>query len=232
MAAEYPKIVKNRKLNRTLTNPMISKMKCVIFAGGTDYGTSPAISPDDLVIAADSGYNACRARGITPHLAVGDWDSLEDTDMECQRVNLPVDKDDTDTLAAIRIGIERGFREFHIICGTGGRIDHTIANMQSLVFLAKQCKRGFLYDEGSVVTAVTDGEMLFPVGAKGGVGVFAADGNAQGVTIKGLKYTLDNAVLTADFPVGVSNSFVGKESVIAVKKGTLYVVFPTGVFPL
>lgn len=206
--------------------------KCVIFAGGTDFGASPVIFPDDLVIAADAGYEACRARGITPQLAVGDWDSLGDVDIECQRVDLPVDKDDTDTLAAIRIGIDRGFEEFHICCGTGGRIDHTIANMQCLVFLAKQRKRGFLYDESSVITAVTDGEVRFAASAKGGIGIFAADGTAQGVTIKGLKYTLENAVLTADFPVGVSNSFIGQESVAAVKKGTLYVVFPAEVFPV
>lgn len=206
--------------------------KCVIFAGGTDFGVAPAISPDDLVIAADSGYLACKKRGITPDLAVGDWDSLGNSAVECQRVDLPVDKDDTDTLAAIRIGVERGFWEFHICCGTGGRLDHTIANMQCLVFLAKQGKRGFLYDDGSVVTAVTEGEIRFPAAARGGVGVFAADGTADGVDIKGLKYTVENAVLTADFPVGVSNSFIGQESVISVKKGTLFVVFPTDVFPV
>ena len=206
--------------------------KCVIFAGGTDFGVAPAISPDDLVIAADAGYLACRVRKITPDLAVGDWDSLGDMVVDCERVDLPAEKDDTDTLAAIRIGIQRGFREFHICCGTGGRIDHTLANMQCLVFLAKQGKKGFLYDTGSVVTAVSDGEIRFAASAKGGVGVFAADGTAQGVTIKGLKYTVENAVLTADFPVGVSNSFIGQESVVAVKKGTLFVVFPTDVFPV
>ena len=215
-----------------LTALTVSSMKCVIFAGGTDLGFTPPISPEDFVIAADAGYAACRARGIMPDLAVGDWDSLGDMAIECQREDLPVDKDDTDTLAAIRIGIDKGFQEFHICCGTGGRIDHTIANMQCLVFLSKQGKRGFLYDEVSVVTAVTEGEIRFAASAKGGVGVFAADGTARGVTVKGLKYTLENAVLTGDFPVGVSNSFTGEESVIAVKKGTLYVVFPTGVFPI
>ena len=215
-----------------MTALMVSDMKCVIFAGGTDFGVAPIISPEDLVIAADAGYLACRVRKITPDLAVGDWDSLGDMVVDCERVDLPAEKDDTDTLAAIRIGIQRGFREFHICCGTGGRIDHTLANMQCLVFLSKQGKKGFLYDTGSVVTAVSDGEIRFAASAKGGVGVFAADGTAQGVTIKGLKYTVENAVLTADFPVGVSNSFIGQESVVAVKKGTLYVVFPTGVFPV
>ena len=206
--------------------------KCVIFAGGTDFGVAPAISPEDLVIAADAGYLACKVRKLTPHVAVGDWDSLGDMVIDCERVDLPADKDDTDTLAAIRIGMERGFDEFHICCGTGGRIDHTLANMQCLILLAKQGKRGFLYDTGSVVTAVTDGEVRFAASAKGVVGVFAADGTAQGVDIKGLKYTLEDGVLTADFPVGVSNSFIGQESVVAVKKGTLFVVFPTNVFPV
>ena len=215
-----------------MTAHMVNKMKCVIFAGGTDYGVAPSISPDDLVIAADAGYLACKVRKIMPDLAVGDWDSLGNMAIDCERVDLPVDKDDTDTLAAIRIGIERGFDEFHICCGTGGRIDHTLANMQCLVFLAKQGKRGFLYDTSMVMTAVTDGEVRFPAGAKGGIGVFAAEGIAQGVTIKGPRYTLEDAVMTADFPVGASNSFTGEESVIAVKKGTLFVVFPTAVFPV
>lgn len=219
-------------MNLTALTGSKNMKKCVIFAGGTDFGAAPAVSSEDFVIAADGGYSACVKRGIIPDLAVGDWDSLGDTKINCERVDLPVDKDDTDTLAAIRIGIERGFREFHILCGTGGRIDHTIANMQCLVFLAKRGKRGFLYDDGSVVTAVSEGEIRFAASARGGVGVFAAEGTAYGVTIEGLKYTLDNAVMTADFPVGVSNSFIGQESVVAVKKGTLYVVFPTEVFPV
>lgn len=206
--------------------------KCVIFGGGTDFGVVPVISPEDFVICADGGYDCCMAKGIVPDLAVGDWDSVSAVPVDCERVDLPVDKDDTDTLAALRIGIEKGYEEFHVYCGTGGRIDHTLANMQCLVFLAKQGKRGFLFDEKSVVTAVTDGKLRFPAAAKGDVSVFAADGTAQGVDIKGLKYTLENAEMTADFPVGVSNSFVGQESVIAVKKGTLFVVFPATAFPL
>ena len=206
--------------------------KCVIFGGGTDYGFVPMISSDDFVICADGGYDACRAKGIAPDLAVGDWDSVSEVPLDCERVDLPVDKDNTDTLAAVRIGIDKGFEEFHIYCGTGGRIDHTVANMQCLVFLAKQRKIGFLYDDGAVVTAVTDGTVRFPADARGIVSVFAAEGAAHGVDIKGLKYSLENAEIMADFPVGVSNSFVGQDSVIAVKKGTLYVVFPTTTFPV
>lgn len=206
--------------------------KCVIFGGGTDFGVVPSVSFGDFVICADGGYDACRGKGIVPDLAVGDWDSVREMPVDCERVDLPRDKDDTDMLAAIRIGVDKGYEEFHIYCGTGGRIDHTVANMQCLVFLAKLGKRGFLYDDGAVVTAVNDGAVRFPSDAKGGISVFAADGAAQGVDIKGLKYCLENAVMTRDFPVGVSNSFIGQESVVAVKKGTLYVVFPTEVFPV
>ena len=200
--------------------------KCVIFAAGSCFEPLPEINDGDLVIAADAGYKNCIAANVEPDIAVGDWDSLEAPPLGCQTVNLPVEKDVTDTFAAIQAGIERGYDEFHILGGTGGRIDHTVANLQSLVYLSKRGKRGYLYDENSVITAITDGRLEFSALDGGDVGVFAADGDAEGVTISGLKYIAEGVTLTADFPLGVSNSFVGRAAYISVDKGTLTVVFP------
>lgn len=202
--------------------------KCVIIGAGSFFGGLPAINGEDFVIAADGGYDICKGLEIVPSLAVGDWDSLNVRPDGCPCADLPVEKNDTDTLASIRIGIERGFDEFHIFGGTGGRADHTLANMQSLVFLSKLGKKGFLYGEREIVTAVTDSAICFSENAKGDISVFAADGTAEGVYETGLKYFLEDAVVTSDFPIGVSNSFVGKRSRIEVKKGSLYIFFPLG----
>ena len=199
--------------------------KCIIIGAGDFFGMIPDINEGDFVIAADAGYINCLAAGISPDLAVGDWDSAP-APTGVERIDLPVEKDDTDTLAAIRIGLEKGFDEFHIFGGTGGRIDHTFANMQCLVFLSKRGKRGFLHDENAVITAITDGRIeLLPL-ESGDVSVFSVDGTAEGVSVIGLKYRADDIALTADFPLGVSNSFVGRPAVIEVKRGTLLAVLP------
>ena len=208
--------------------------RCVIIGAGESASPEKSdIRPNDFVIAADGGYSKCKNLGIIPHLAVGDWDSLGAAPTDCPTAVLPVEKDDTDTLAAIRKGLEKGCCEFHIYCGTGGkRFDHTVANMQCLVFLSKQNRKGYLYDENTVITAITNGSAEFSETAKGDISVFAADGTAHGVTETGLKYSLENALVTSDFPIGVSNSFTGQPSKITVTDGTLYIIFPRGEFPL
>ncbi|MCM1055798.1 MAG: thiamine diphosphokinase [Bacteroides sp.] len=203
--------------------------KCVIIGAGSFYGHLPRISEEDYVIAADGGCRYCEMCGITPDLAIGDMDSLEEVPEDYPFKQLPVKKDDTDTLAAIRLGLRKRYEKFHIIAGTGGRTDHTIANMQCLVFLSKQGKAGFLYDERLIITAITDSSIVFPEDAEGIVSVFAAGDSALGVNERGLKYSLNDADLTNSFPIGVSNSFKGEKSRISVKSGTLFVTFPIDV---
>ncbi|MCM1487460.1 MAG: thiamine diphosphokinase [Firmicutes bacterium] len=206
--------------------------RCIIIGAGEYYGGAFEIKDGDYVISADGGYLHCEKMGIKPDLAVGDWDSLAAAPKGCEIFDLPVEKDDTDTLAAIRIGLEKGFDEFHILFGTGGRLDHTLANMQCLVYLADCGKRGYLYGKKQVVTAVRNESVSFSEKAAGDISVFAADGTACGVTETGLKYSLDNYDVTSAFPIGVSNSFVGTRSVISVKNGALYIIFPLGEMPL
>lgn len=185
-------------------------------------------SAEDLVIAADGGYLFLEKMGIEPDLLIGDFDSMEGnrdwSGKGFQVMELPEKKDDTDILAAIREGMGRGCEEFHIFGGTGGRIDHTIANLQCLSFLSKRGCRGFLYGMDSLMLAVTDGRVDFPKDRKGIVAVFSFGDRAEGVTLKGLKYELADAVLTNDYPIGVSNEFIGRESSISVRRGTLLLV--------
>lgn len=203
--------------------------KCIIIGAGDFFGVPVKIDANDLVIAADGGYRHCIDCGITPDTVIGDLDSLGDKPDGCALLRLPIEKDDTDALAAIRYGLREGYEEFHMLGGTGGRFDHTVANMQSLVFLSKQKKKGFLYGKDCIVTAVTDRSAAFPENASGTVSVFSAEDRAEGVCETGLKYSLNDAVITNDFPIGVSNSFTGEKSLITVKKGTLHIIYPINV---
>ena len=182
--------------------------------------------PGDLVIAADGGFAALEGLGLSPDLVVGDFDSLGHRPDHPHVVALPVEKDDTDMHSAIRLGWERGYRAFRLYGGTGGRIDHTLANIQSLAWLASQRGRGWLVGPDWTATVLSDGGALtLEAGRQGTVSVFCLGDRAEGVDIQGLKYGLSDGVLTADYPLGVSNSFLGRESRVSVRRGKLLVLW-------
>ena len=177
---------------------------CYVVGAGENFGLDFQPATGDLVIAADAGLRYLEEQGIRADLVIGDFD----------------------TLAAVREGIRAGYTSFHIYCGTGGRIDHTMANLQVLAYLSANNMRGFLFDNGTVITAITNGSLCFGKILCGYVSVFSCSEKAEGVTLCGLKYELNHATLTNTFPVGVSNEFIGRESSISVGSGTLYIVFP------
>ena len=167
-----------------------------------------------------------QAHGVDPDLVVGDFDSLGHRPDHPHVVALPVEKDDTDMHSAIRLGWERGYRAFRLYGGTGGRIDHTLANIQSLAWLASQGGRGWLVGPDWTATVLSDGGALtLEAGRQGTVSVFCLGDRAEGVDIQGLKYGLTDGVLTADYPLGVSNSFLGGESRVSVRRGKLLVLW-------
>lgn len=183
------------------------------------------VSGDELIIAADAGYERLKKMGITPHLAIGDFDSAREVPNDVEVVRYPKEKDDTDTLLAVKEAIARGSSEIVIYGSLGGRIDHTFANIQTLVFIAENGRRGYLVGQGWVITAVKDGSISFGSEKSGTVSVFCAGDTACGVNIKGLKYEVENAELRNGFPVGVSNEFIGKEAEISVKRGVVLVMW-------
>ena len=197
---------------------------CVIFcAGGFDALARP-LGAEDYVIAADGGLRHTQALGIVPAEILGDFDSLGYVP-EGARV-YPVEKDDTDAMLAARRGLELGLREF-VFYGAleGPRLDHTVANFQTLQFLADRGARGFLVGRDTLVTVVKNGSLTFPAGAEGNLSVFCLGPDARGVTERGLYYGLTNGVLTAGFPLGASNHFTGEQAVISVEDGSLLVLW-------
>lgn len=198
-------------------------MRGIIFGAGVYDYQFPAISPEDIVIAADGGYKVCREAGIEPHLVIGDFDSLGYIPRSVKTDRLPVEKDVTDLNAAVNAARKLGCGEIHIYGGMGGRPDHTLANIALTAKLSKCGVKAFMYGEGCMLTAVTDGEIRLS-GKKGNtVSVFAFSDVCTGVTLEGLKYPLNDAELTNDFALGVSNSFTEIFAGVTVKKGTLII---------
>lgn len=195
---------------------------CYIFCA-LPVNSLPEIGPDDLVIAADAGYK--QLGGIKPHLVVGDFDSLGYVPREESVVELPVRKDDTDALFAVKLGLSRGFRRFVLLGSVGGRLDHTLANMQALAYLTTRGARGVLIGENEKITMLQNGSLNFFGTPEGIVSVFAYGGTATGVTEENLAYPLDRATVTTDFPIGVSNEFTNQPACITVEEGCLLIVW-------
>lgn len=180
---------------------------------------------NDFIIAADGGYSTLKKFNIKPDLVVGDFDSLGSIPENESIIKHPIKKDDTDTLLAVKIGFEKGFKEFIIYGAIGGRLDHTIATIQTATYVAENGGIAYIYDGNHTVTAIKNSSIEFKRSKCGYISVFALSGIANGVTIDGLLYELKNAEITPDFPLGVSNEFIGKESKITVENGVLTIIF-------
>ena len=198
--------------------------RCVIFcAGGFDFPAFP-IEKDDFLIAADGGVDHVRQLGLTPHEILGDFDSLGYVP-EGARV-FPVEKDDTDAMLAVRRGLALGYREFLLYgCLDGPRLDHTVANLQLLQYLADHGAFGVLAGLSHRAAVIKNGTLRFPGSPTGIFSVFCMGPDARGVAIRGARYELENGTLTAGFPLGVSNHFLGRAAEISVTDGSLLVIW-------
>ncbi len=184
----------------------------------------------DLIIAADKGYLYLKDAGIEPDIIIGDFDSLgfipKSNCAEILKLNKR--KDDTDTLFAVKEAIKRGYDKFVIFGALGGRADMTVSSFQTAHFLANNGCTAIFCGDGYSCTVIKNGNLKFKSGTKGTVSVFAFGGKACGVTEKGLSYTLTNAELTPDFPIGVSNEFTEDVAEISVKNGSLLIITDNG----
>ncbi len=197
---------------------------CIIFCAAEFDALAEPVLPGDLLLAADGGLAHVRRLGLEPEGILGDFDSLGYVPEGAQV--FPAEKDDTDAMLAVRHGLSRGFRRFVIYGGLGGpRLDHTMANFQTLQFLTEHGAGGYLVGRDVLVTAMQNETLHFPAGAEGIVSVFCLGADASGVTLRGLHYPLENSTLTAGFPLGISNHFTGKASDITVKSGSLLVIW-------
>lgn len=206
--------------------------KCIIFGAAEFNSLLLPIEKDDLTIAADGGLRHFEGAARQPDVILGDFDSLGYVPQGAQV--FPVEKDDTDVMLAVRHGLSRGFREFLIYGGMDGpRVDHTIANFQTLAFLRERDARGFLVGKTHMATVISNETIAFSDDHKGILSVFCLGQDATGVTVRGMQYSLEKGTLTASHPLGVSNHFLGTQAEITVENGSLLLIWekPNG-FPV
>lgn len=180
--------------------------------------------PRDLLIAADGGYDSLRRFGIRPHLVLGDMDSITRLPEGIARLRFPPEKDLTDMALALRFARARGYRRFRLYGATGGRLDHSLANLQTLAGLAREGLQGIIVAPGVTIFSLADGSLRFPALRPGTVvSVFCQGGEALGVTLKGLEYPLHDARLDPFTPLGVSNQAQGRPFSVSVRQGVLLI---------
>ena len=205
---------------------------CVIFCAGGFTALAEPILEDDFVMAADGGLTHLQTHNIEPDGILGDFDSLGYVPTGAKV--FPVEKDDTDAMLAVRQGLAMGYRRF-VLYGSldGPRLDHTVANFQTLQFLADHGAEGWLVGNTYLVTVLKNGTLRFPASAGGILSVFCLGSDANGVTIEGLKYALNHGTLTAGFPLGVSNHFMGTDASVTVEDGSLLILYDreNGILP-
>ena len=207
---------------------------CHIVAAAPVRFEVPQIAEGDLLIAADGGFAKCLEAGLEPNLVIGDFDSFEGAlpqDLATPVIELPCAKDDTDLLAAIRIGLERGYRSFALHCALGGDLGHTAAVIRNLAWLREQGCEACAVGAGQLAIIVVPADGLvslsqwageLPLGCR--VSVFAFGGDAAGVVERGLAWELEDATLTASDSIGVSNEVASDHPAVAVGEGSLLVV--------
>ena len=201
--------------------------RCVV-VGGADINNyeyiKTRITENDYVVFCDSGLKHMKALGVTPSLIVGDFDSYNNPNLDVETIVLPCEKDDTDTVFAVKEAINRGYDEFLLIGVIGARLDHTLGNVSILLYLESLSKKGVIIDDYSEMEIVSK-EPAFIDDSYAFFSLLNITGTAKGVTIKNAKYPLDNAEITCEYQYAVSNEVLsGKTAEVSVQNGKLLLI--------
>lgn len=201
--------------------------RCVI-VGGADIQNGAFVRrllrEDDFVIFCDSGLKHLPTLQAAPSLIVGDFDSHENPGLAVETIVLPCEKDDTDTVYAVKEAVKRGFEDFLLIGVIGQRLDHSLGNLSILLWLDSLGKKCCLVDDYSEMEIVSEK----PVSIDESCSFFSLlniTGCAKGVTVTGAKYPLKDAEITCEYQYGVSNEVLpGQTAAISVENGKLLLI--------
>ncbi|MCR4675314.1 MAG: thiamine diphosphokinase [Lachnospiraceae bacterium] len=201
-------------------------MKCVIVCGAdiSNYERAASyIEEKDFVIYCDSGLYHMEGLHVKPSLILGDFDSHENPNLSVETIVLPVEKDDTDSVFALKEGMKRGFDEFVLLGAVGNRFDHTFANIGCLLMLDKNGKKGMIvddYSEMEVVHNEAEVEDRFSY-----FSLLNISGEAYEISISDAKYPMDHQSIESEYQYAVSNEVLpGKVAKITVHKGRVLLV--------
>ena len=198
---------------------------CLIISGAPECYFPVSFTKADFVIACDAGYIHAQRADIVPDVIIGDFDSyLGELPGGVEIIRTKPEKDDTDTMMALKLAIRRGYRRIMLVGALGGRVDHMLANISLIAFAATKGADLQIVDGHHQIFAVRDGKRRVPRSSWRNLSVFAFDTECIGVTLRGVKYPLEGAVLTNTFALGVSNEFTEDIAEISVESGILIVV--------
>ena len=203
---------------------IMPEMRAVILTARCEGDFSAAYEPQDhdYILCADAGYLLAQQNGMTPDMIIGDFDSADRPETANVEVH-PVVKDDTDTLLCVKKALSMGIKDILIVGGIGGRLDHTLANLQTLTFIAERGAKAEMCDGNIRAFAVKEASIRIPR-TKGKLSVFALGEKCSGVNIKGAKYSGNGLEITPGFPIGMGNDFADVFAEISVESGVLTVI--------
>jgi len=201
--------------------------RCVI-AGGAKIGRYDRIRAylrrDDFYVFCDGGLDHAAPLGISPDLIVGDFDSHERPETDTETIVLPREKDDTDTVFAVKEAVRRGYGDFLLIGVTGERFDHTFGNISLLLYLDSLGKTARIVDDYSEMEIVSRGKAEID-GSYPFFSLLNISGIARGITITGAKYPLEGAEISSEYQYGISNEVLpGGKACVTVGEGRALLV--------
>ena len=181
------------------------------------------LKEDDFFVYCDGGLKHMEKLGVKPNLIVGDFDSHENPHMDSETIVLPCEKDDTDTCHALKVCVERGFKDFLFIGCIGERMDHTMGNVSLLIMLKEKGLSGIMLDDYSEISIVKDEECIDDSFSY--FSLITLSDISEGITIKNAKYPLENASLKSGFQLGISNEVIrGSAATVSCKSGNLLLI--------
>ncbi len=199
--------------------------RCVIVAGAKikNYQKVKSfLNSDDYFVFCDSGLFHKEELGVTPDFIVGDFDSFEKPQTKENILVLPTEKDDTDTFAAVKLMLEKGFKDFLLIGVIGDRLDHSLGNISILLYLKENGAKGVIIDDFSEMCLVEE-TVLIKHNSCSYFSLVSLSDSLFGVNIKGAKYPLENATINSSFQYAISNETV-EDTEISVKQGNALLI--------
>lgn len=198
--------------------------RCVIISGG-DFHPIEGIDETDYVIACDRGYAYAKRCGIVPDLVVGDFDSYEGGIPQAVPTAVyPREKDDTDTMIAVRAAVEKGFDDILVCCALGGRFDHAFSNIQAAAFAVEKGLKVTIEDDHTQILFADARGAAIPKRTGYSLSVFSLTDESTGVTIRGTKYTREGGAIQNTFPIGACNEWADDTAFIRAEHGLLMIV--------
>jgi len=202
--------------------------RCVI-VGGADISEYEIVksyfNEDDFFVFCDCGLKHLKKFDVIPDLIIGDFDSFENPNSDIETIVLPCEKDDTDTVFAVKEAIKRGYEDFLLVGVVGARFDHTLGNVSILAMLDSMGKTGMIVDEYSEMRIVKSEPVIIEPSFAYFSLLTVFGEAARGVNIIGAKYPLEDAVITCEYQYGISNEVVdGKETKVFVKDGRMLLI--------